>query len=130
MKKTRDGSSSSIDSLAGGALPLTNFAAFAQSQLLAANLANGLRENEEELDNESDFSADEFESDGSEEMFKSANNEEELLDDFTYSQTMLSLIKSMQPNHTKIDLDLVPHNRDKSGKSLPHFHPIHRSSFL
>lgn len=112
VKKTRDGSSSSTDSLAGGVHPLTNFAAFAQSQLLAANIANGLRENEDEFENESDFSDDEFESDGSDEIFKS---EEEHLDDFTYSQTMLSLIKSMQPNHLKIDLDLVPQNKDKSG---------------
>ena len=117
VKKPRDGSSSSTDSLAGGALPLTNFAAFAQSQLLATNLANGLRENEEDAENDSDFSGDGFESDGSDEIFKSETNEDEHLDDFTYSQTMLSLIKSMQPSHVKIDLDLVPQNRTQPSKS-------------
>jgi hypothetical protein len=38
--------------------------------------------------------------------------DDEDLDDFTYSQTMLSLINSMQPNHVKIDLDLVPQNKN------------------
>jgi hypothetical protein len=121
INKIRDGSSSSNDSLAGTNLPLTNFAAFAQSQLLAANLANGLIQNDEELENDSDFSADGFESDESDEILKnkidSENNDEEDLDDFTYSQTMLSLINSMQPNHVKIDLDLVPQNKTTKGKS-------------
>jgi hypothetical protein len=29
---------------------------------------------------------------------------------------MLSLINSMQPNHVKIDLDLVPQNKNNSNK--------------
>jgi hypothetical protein len=117
VNKIRDGSSSSNDSLAATNLPLTNFAAFAQSQLLAANLANGLIQNDED---DSDFSADGFETDESAEILKtkitSENIDDEDLDDFTYSQTMLSLINSMQPNHLKIDLDLVPQNKTTQGK--------------
>ncbi len=117
VNKIRDGSSSSNDSLAATNLPLTNFAAFAQSQLLAANLANGLIQNDED---DSDFSADGFETDESAEILKtkitSENIDDEDLDDFTYSQTMLSLINSMQSNHLKIDLDLVPQNKTTQGK--------------
>jgi hypothetical protein len=118
IKGGRDGSSSSNDSLAGTNLPLTNFAAFAQRQLLAANLANGLTENNEELSNDSDFSGDGFGTDESDDILSqklkinSENMDDEDLDDFTYSQTMLSLINSMQPNHVKIDLDLVPQNKN------------------
>ncbi|CAF2580635.1 unnamed protein product [Rotaria sp. Silwood2] len=117
VTKGRDGSSSSNDSLAGTNLPLTNFAAFAQSQLLATNLANGLLKTNEELSNDSDFSVDGFETDESDDILSqktkinSGNTDDEDLDDFTYSQTMLSLIKSMQSNHVKIDLDLVPQNK-------------------
>ena len=128
MNKNRDGSSSSNDSLAGTNLPLTNFAAFAQSQLLAANLANGLIQNEEELDQDSDFSTNGFESDGSDEVLKTTINDEENLDDFTYSQTMLSLIKSMQPNHIKIDLDLVPQEKTKPS-SLPSDGHLHYENY-
>ncbi|CAM4973547.1 unnamed protein product [Rotaria socialis] len=116
--KGRDGSSSSNDSLAVTNLPLTNFAAFAQSQLLATNLANGLLNTNEEFSNDSDFSVDSFETDESDDILSqktkanSGNTDDEDLDDFTYSQTMLSLIKSMQPIHVKIDLDLVPRNRN------------------
>ncbi|CAF3539240.1 unnamed protein product [Rotaria sp. Silwood1] len=118
VTKTRDGSSSSNDSLATTNLPLTNFAAFAQSQLLATNLANGLLKTNEELSNDSDFSIDGFETDESDDILSqktkinSENMDDEDLDDFTYSQTMLSVIKSMQPNHVKIDLDLVPRNKN------------------
>ena len=117
VTRTRNSSSSSNDSLATKNLPLSNFAAFAQSQLLATNLTNGLIETNEELNNNSDFSADSFQTDESDEILShktklnSENTDDEDLDDFTYSQTMLSLIKSMQPSHIKIDLDLVPQNK-------------------
>jgi hypothetical protein len=129
--KIRDGSSSSNDSLAVTNLPLTNFAAFAQSQLLAANIANGLIQNDEELDNDSDFSADGFETDESDDILKNKTNSENIddedLDDFTYSQTMLSLINSMQPNHVKIDLDLVPKNKNNNSNQGKLSHSIHSS---
>ncbi|CAF3602783.1 unnamed protein product [Rotaria sordida] len=120
VTKGRDGSSSSSsnDSLTVTNLSLTNFAAFAQSQLLATNLANGLLKTNDELSNDSDFSIDGFETDESDDILSqktkinSGNTDDEDLDDFTYSQTMLSLIKSMQPNHVKIDLDLVPQNKN------------------
>lgn len=118
--KNRDGSSSSNDSLAATNLPLTNFAAFAQSQLLATNLANGLLKTNEESSNDSDFSIDGFETDESDDILSektkpdSANTDDEELDDFTYSQTMLSLIKSMQPNHSKIELDLVQQSKNSN----------------
>ncbi|CAF3929520.1 unnamed protein product [Adineta steineri] len=118
IKGGRDGSSSSNDSLAGGNRSLTNFAAFAQNQLLAANLANGLIAKNEESSDDSDFSADGFGSDESDDILSQkakTNNEiidDEELDDFTYSQTMLSLINSMQPSHVKIDFDLVTQNKN------------------
>lgn len=141
MNKIRDGSSSSNDSLTGTNLPLTNFAAFAQSQLLATNLANGLIQNEDDLDNinneNSDYSTDDFETDESDEILKNKINSEKLddedLDDFTYSQTMLSLINSMQPTHIKIDLDLVPQNKysnSNSGKFFYIISLIYNSSIL
>jgi len=34
---------------------------------------------------------------------------------------MLSLINSMQPNHVKIDLDLVPQNKNNSNKGKINF---------
>lgn len=140
VPKGRDGSSSSNDSLAGTNLPLTNFAAFAQSQLLATNLANGLLKTNDELSNESDFSVDSFETDESDDILSqnlkanSGNTDDEDLDDFTYSQTMLSLIKSMQPNHVKIDLDLVANNSNTNsnkGNLISHYSFISTiSSFL
>ena len=117
VTKGHDGSSSSNDSLAVTNLPLTNFAAFAQSQLLAANLANGLIQNNEDFSSDSDFSADGFGTDESDDILSqktktnSENMDDEDLDDFTYSQTMLSLINSMQPSHIKINLDLAPQNK-------------------
>ena len=117
--KRREGSpSSSNESLAIKGLPLTNFAAFAQRQLLAANLAT------DELSVDSDFSAEDFESDDGDDLLpdhtklNSETMNDDDLDDFTYSQTMLSLINSMQPHHVRIDLDLVPtgktHDADQS----------------
>ncbi|UJR09016.1 hypothetical protein I4U23_013265 [Adineta vaga] len=124
-KGARDGSSSN-DSLAGTNLPLTNFAAFAQSQLLAANLANGLMETNDEGSNDSDFSAESFETDESDDILSQqakTNNEnidDEELDDFTYSQTMLSLINSMQSNHVKIDLDLGTQSKNNDDNKVDH----------
>ena len=76
-------------------------------------------ENNDELSDDSDFSADGFETDESDDILSqktkpnSENIDDEELDDFTYSQTMLSLINSMQPNHVKINLDLVTQNSNK-----------------
>ncbi|CAF1285366.1 unnamed protein product [Adineta ricciae] len=126
IKIARDGSASSNESLAGSNLPLTNFAAFAQSQLLAANLANGLMEDNDDGSNASDFSAETFESDESDDILSGKdkasdeNLEDEELDDFTYSQTMLSLIKSMQPNHVKIDLDLPTQSKQSDNNKDEH----------
>ena len=113
LPKGHDGSSSSNDSLAVTNLPLTNFAAFAQSQLLATN---GLLQNPDEISADSSLSSDGFESDESDDILShvskvnsdALDDEDELLDDFTSSQTMLSLINSMQPNQRPLDLELLP----------------------
>ena len=44
-------------------------------------------------------------------MTKQNLTDDEDLDDFPSSQTMLSLIKSMQATHMKINLDLLPQNK-------------------
>jgi hypothetical protein len=103
-------SSSSTDSLAVTNLPLTNFAAFAQSQLLATNLANGILHDPDEKNRTLSSSSDEFESETSDDIRTDTTKlaDDDLLDEFTYRQTMLVLINTMQPNQCSIDVELVP----------------------
>ena len=80
-------------------------------------------EDNDDASNASDFSAESFESDESDDILsrKDKTSDENLdgeeLDDFTYSQTMLSLIKSMQPNHVKIDLDLPTQSKQSDSNN-------------
>ena len=91
INKDRDGSS-----LSSSNHSLTNFASFAQNQLLAT----GLLPNPDDRTVESDVTSDGFDSDQSDENVKKD------LDEFTYKQTMLALIQSMQPNEITLNLEL------------------------
>ena len=125
LPKGREGSSSSNDSLAVTNLPLTNFAAFAQSQLLATS---GILQNPDDISADSDLSSDGFESDESDDILKvnseTLDDEDEHLDDFTYSQTMLSLINSMQPNQCSLDLDVVAQSKVDTYQNFYQTNPL------